>query len=90
MKLDLSKHCIQTELKRLYNRKVSRYFKLKAEDLQLETELELLKAALENLDFPHLRSAHPVLAGGHEDGAAELAVEDGGRITVRVNGREVA
>ena len=89
MKLDLSKHCIQTEIKRLYNRNVSRYFKLKEEDLQLATELELLKAALENLDFPHLRSAHPVLAGGREDSVIELSIVDDGRISVRVDGREV-
>ena len=61
--LDLRRHCIETEIKRLYNRKVSRYFKQAEDREQLEAEIELLKTALETFDFGRLRSEHPPLAG---------------------------
>ena len=89
MKLDLSKHCIQTEIKRLYNQSVSRYFKLKGEDPQLAADIELLKAGLETLDFPGLRSAYPELAGGRGASVVELASGDDGRVVVRIAGRDV-
>jgi len=89
MKLDLSEHCIQTEIKRRYNRSISRYFKLEKEDPQLEADIEVLKTALENLDFPHLRSAHAALAGGQGDPVVELAAGDAGGVVVRLDGRTV-
>lgn len=89
MKLDLSKHCIQTEIKRLYNRSVSRYFKLEREDPQLAATIELLKAALEGLDFSRLRSDYSELAGGRGDCAVELVAGAKGGVVVRIEGREV-
>ena len=89
MRLDLSKHCIQTEIKRLYNRSVSRYFRLKEEDPRLAAEIELLKAALETLDFHRLRSGHGELAGGRGDRAVELAAGASGDVVVRIDGRDI-
>ncbi len=89
MKLDLSRHCIETEIRRLYNRSVSLYFKLKKEDPQLEAEIELLKTALERLDFPRLRSGHGELAGGQGNGVVELAADDDGGVVVRIDERDV-
>jgi hypothetical protein len=89
MYLDLSKHCIQTEIRRLYNRCVSRYFKLEKEDPELASDIELLKAALETLDFPGLRSEHKALAGGRGDPLIELESGDDGKVLVRVEGREI-
>jgi len=89
MKLDLSKHCIETELKRLYNRSVSRYLKMKTDDPRLEADIELLKAALERFDFPRLRSSYPILAGGPGNNEVELAGNDDGLVRVLIDGREV-
>lgn len=64
-RLNLSKHCIETELKRQYNHAISNYFK--AQEGQkpfLESSIEILHQALENLNFASLRSQFPELAGG--------------------------
>ncbi len=90
MKLDLSKHCIQTEIKRLYNRSVSRYFKLKREDPQLAADIEMLKTALDRLNFPRLRSDYVELSGGRDDSMVELAADDDGKVVVRIDGRDVS
>ena len=63
IRLDLSRHCIETEIKRLYNRKVAHYFKANRPKQALENQIETLKSALEHLDFPYLRSRYPILAG---------------------------
>jgi len=89
MYLDLSRHCIQTEIRRLYNRSVSRYFKLEKEDPQLAADIELLKNALETLDFPRLRSAHGALAGGRGDREVELVADDQGGVIVQIDGIEI-
>jgi len=88
MKLDLSKHCIETEIRRLYNRSVSRYIKLKKIDPQLETDIELLKTALERLDFPNLRSGYGELAGRQGNPVVELTAGDDGKVVVRIDGRD--
>jgi hypothetical protein len=61
--LDLRRHCIETETKRLYNRKVAQYFKHTGNHARLEAEIELLKSILETFDFGRLRSHYPALAG---------------------------
>ncbi len=63
IRLDLRHHCIETEAKKLYNRKVGQYFKAEQGRGLLEAEIELLKNVLETFDFGRLRSAYPVLAG---------------------------
>jgi len=63
IRLDLRRHCIETEAKKLYNRKVGQYFKAEQGRGLLEAEIDLLKVALETFDFGRLRSAHPMLAG---------------------------
>ncbi len=89
MKLDLSRHCIETEIRRCYNRSVSRYFKLKKEDPRLAAEIELLKVALETLDFPRLRSGYGELAGGRGDRVVELAAGANGGVIVRIDGQDI-
>jgi hypothetical protein len=89
MKLDLSRHCIETEIRWLYNRSVSRYIKLKKEDPLLEADIELLKAALESLDFPGLRSGYGELAGNQGNHVVELVASDDGGVIVRIDGRDV-
>lgn len=66
IQLDLSRHCIETEIKRLYNRSVAHYFKSKNNNQGLEIRIDVLKNALERLDFSFLRSHYPILSGGIE------------------------
>jgi len=65
IKLDLSRHCVETEMKRQYNKTISAYFKKKAgEDKQaLETQIDLLQQGLETFDFNRLRAEYPELRG---------------------------
>ena len=70
--LDLRKHCIETEIRRLHNQSIGAYFKADAnEKPALEPRIELLEKALKTFDFNHLRSTYPPLAGG---GKAEVAL----------------
>jgi diadenosine tetraphosphate (Ap4A) HIT family hydrolase len=63
--LDLKKHCVQTEIRRQYEKDMAAYFRADAvQRKQLERRLILLEAALKTLDFARLRSENPVLAGG--------------------------
>jgi len=63
IQLDLRHHCIESDIKALYNRKVGQYFKTEQNRGRLEVEIELLKTVLETFDFGRLRSAYPELAG---------------------------
>ncbi len=69
IRLDLSAHCVETEIRRQYTIRISRYFKADkpADKTQLETEIALLLEALEHFDFRQLRADHPDLAGGSCD-----------------------
>jgi hypothetical protein len=62
--LDLSRHCIQTALRRRYEDRLAQYFKPGSDRGALEAEIALLQDALETLDFGALRSRWPPLAGG--------------------------
>ena len=65
IRLDLSRHCIETEIKKQYNKAISAYFKGgKTEKHRLEPTVELTSRALETLNFSHLRTQYPPLAGG--------------------------
>jgi hypothetical protein len=62
--LDLRRHCVETEIKKLYNLALAGYFKPGCDRPELEARIGLLKLALENFDFPGLRSRHSDLCGG--------------------------
>ena len=63
IRLNLSKHCVETEIKRQYNRALSKYFKSGGRRQDLEGRIKILQLALETLDFNTLRSTYPPLAG---------------------------
>ena len=86
--LDLSRHCIETEIKKRHNRCISRYFKKNGERPAIEAELDLLGQALATLDFGALRIRHPAL-NGHSDATVVLTREDDGRLAIRINGAAV-
>ena len=67
IRLDLSAHCIETELRKQYNKAVSAYFKTGQEEKRrLEQTIEMIRRALETLNFSQLRAQYPPLAGGTE------------------------
>ena len=87
IKLNLSRHCIETEIKRLYNQSVLKYFKADDKD-NIEKQIEILQHALQTLDFGKLRSAYPELTG-HCDDHIELSVNDQNQIIIRINGKNL-
>jgi len=87
IKLNLSRHCIETETKRLYNQSVLKYFKADDKD-HIEKQIEILQHALQTLDFGKLRSTHPEL-GGHCDDHVELSMDDHHQIVVHINGKQI-
>lgn len=81
--LDLSRHCIETAIKRRHNRSISDYFKAENDRPRLESEIELLQAALTQYDFEALRSRYPALAG-RSDAEVRLSRGKGGEVVLTV------
>ena len=75
IKLDLSRHCIETEMKRQYNKSISAYFKqgANADKKSLETQIDLLQKGLEAFDFNRLRAQYAELRGDREADVALVA-----------------
>ena len=102
LKISLATHCIETEIKRRYNRAVSDYFKIrggKAASSQnrnesnpdpdaLAAQIELLQQALKRLDFNFLRSQYPDLRG---DSTADVRIgrRDDNALFIAINGEEI-
>ena len=86
--LDLSRHCIETEVRRIYNRALSKYFKPDGNKDTLEQIIDVTGKCLATFDFPGLRSRYPELAGGR---AAEvvLSLAESDRLIIDINGRRV-
>lgn len=86
IELNLTKHCIETEIKSCHNRVLSAYFKTKGKDKALEEQLILLESALENFDFSALRSTYRELAG--ENSSRIMLTDRGGEIPdIFIDGR---
>jgi hypothetical protein len=88
--LDLSRHCIETELRRRHERAVAEALRPAADLDRLEAEIFLLRSALEGLDFRRLRADHPSL---NAESQADVALEISGdrrRIQLRVDGKTAA
>ena len=90
--LNLSSHCIETAIRRRYNRCLSMLLKAGSADTNrnrmLEGEIDLLKAAMETFDFSYLRSTWPELAG-YGQSVVTLAWTGCRQIGIRVNGHFV-
>ncbi len=63
IQLDLSRHCIESEIRRVHNRAVSAYFRADGKREHLEQTIAVTRTALESMDFPALRTRHTPLAG---------------------------
>ena len=81
LRLDLANHCIETELKRQYNRALSEYFGKRDDQEHLATLIGMTKQALESLDFPELRKTYPVLSGHSR--ADVLLINDADRLELK-------
>jgi len=86
IKLNLTRHCIETETKRLYNQSVLKYFKADDKD-HIEKQIEILQNALQTLDFGKLRSTYPELAG-HCNDHVELTINNN-QIIILINGKNI-
>jgi len=79
--LDLSRRCIETAIRRRYSQCLSLALGHGGPDEALEDEIELLKTALESLDFSHLRRTRPPLAGHSR---ADVTLSWDGRPPIRI------
>jgi len=63
--LNLKKHCIKTEIKKIYEKTLSQC--LRQHDDKDEILVQILKEILENNDLIFLRGKYPELSGGDID-----------------------
>ena len=85
--LDLDSHCIETEIRKQYDRTVKQLLDSGSFDGQEARKVEILKFLLENMPFPVIRS----LCETHlqeKDNHAFIA-ENAGRLEIFVNGKSV-
>lgn len=88
IRLDLTRHCIETACRRAHNRAIGAYFANPEHGEHLAQEIELLVRALEAFDFGALRRDHRQLCGG---GSGEIFLgEDGSRLVLWIDGQIVA
>jgi hypothetical protein len=62
--LQLDQHCIETTARHRHQRLMSQLLEADQEDPALASQLEVLRAFLEQTDFAAIRAAHPDLCGG--------------------------
>ncbi len=88
IKLNLKKHCVETELKRLYNRSLSQYFKSGSNQEQIEKIIDVIKTVLKNSNLSNLRSTYPELAGKSEANIV-LTTDRQDQVVILINGLEI-
>lgn len=88
IKLNLKKPCVETELKRLYNRSLSQYFKPGSNQKQIEKILDVIKTVLENSNISNLRSKYPDLSGNSEADIV-LTTDRQDQVVILINGLEI-
>ncbi|MFH1154808.1 MAG: hypothetical protein V1793_13420 [Pseudomonadota bacterium] len=83
--LDLEHHCIETQIRKLYNVRVALCLREPMRMDELEPEIEGLRQALESLDFASLRTDFPELSGGSKPTVC-LEMNPEGRFVITING----
>jgi len=82
--LNLATHCIETEIRRLFQKAMADYFRAdQTRRKALEPRLALLEESFKTFDFGVLRSRCPELAGGTR-AAVFLQQHQEGRPLVRI------
>ena len=88
IKLNLKKHCVETELKRLYNQSLSQYFKPGSNQKQIEKIIDAIKSVLENSNISKLRSKYPELSGNSEADIV-MTADRPDQVVIIINGLEI-
>ncbi|MFW5930836.1 MAG: hypothetical protein ACOCQI_03705 [Desulfosalsimonas sp.] len=90
IKIAVNRNCIETSIKGLYNRAISKYFRAKDEEEKkgLESRIDLLHHALETLDFNFLRNTYKDLRGQSE-AEVRLGRNDNGALYITINGEKI-
>lgn len=91
IKLSLKRHCIETEIKKQYNKAVSDYFKAGGKgDAQqdLDSRIDILHQAIETLDFRYLRNQYRPLRGETDDDVT-LARDTANQLYLYINGEPI-
>jgi hypothetical protein len=88
--LDLSRHCIETELRRRHHRAVADALRPGADLDAAEGRIALLRSALDGLDFPRLRADHASLNAESPATVTLVREADGARLSLRVDDMPVA
>lgn len=88
-KLLLTQHCIETEIKKRYNKDIFDYIKSGADPAgDLEARIEIFQEALETFDFGFLRNQYPDLRG-NSDAAVTLYRDDAGRLHITIDEKDI-
>ncbi len=74
--LNLKRHCIESEIKRIYEKLILSFFRTKEfkEKTDIEKQIAFFERLLKDLDFGYLRSSYPPLSGGY-DGPVKLVYD---------------
>ncbi len=91
IKLSLQRHCIETEIKKQYDKAVSDYFKAGKTDgpaTELEDRIDMLHQAIENFDFRHLRNQYRDLRG-QSDAEVTLCRGASDQLRLFINGETI-
>jgi hypothetical protein len=86
--LNLKRHCIETAIKRTYNRALAAYFKPEGDRKRLEAQITLAKTALKQFDFGHLRSTYHALRGGRA-AVVTLGWDDNGAVFLMLDEQRI-
>ncbi len=88
-KLSLAQHCIETEIKKRYNKAVSDYFKSGGDPAgSVEECIDIFQEALETFDFGLLRNRYPALRG-NSDAAVSLYRDPSGRLHITIDETDI-
>ncbi len=78
VRLGLVGHCVETAAKMEFKRLMDALFEEAGDTVELEARIELVRAFLEEADFPALRASDARLAGEEESTAILSRGTDGG------------
>lgn len=89
-KLSMTQHCIETEIKKRYNKAIFEYFKegSREEKAYLEKSIDAFQNALETFNFGHLRNLYPDLRG-NSDASVTLYRDQYNRLRITINGEDI-
>ncbi len=88
LELNLDSHCVETEIRRIYNAKVRSCLRGRSVTAHDADVIEHLKALLETVDFPALRSALKA-ASGDQTYPAVLVIDQTNSAWVEIRNQRI-